>query len=353
MKNIFNLFILSFFLNLSGIVQAADIVKWSLPQAQGADEEFLLYRLSYRGIYTAFAWKDLADTVIIADNKPYKFNKQKSCQLSLKMSTENFTLSELILPMRFHWRTTVSPDLKQIYLIEEINKNEKDSHQLVWLNQKGKQIEFYHKRKKIRTHDDGDFYEEEYAHMDDAPEMVWEAEGKKQPPDFLLDQLVIDGERKSLVYDRAVDIINNDTIFDPLSLIYSVRWHDYSKLKKVDFVVAYKDSFRKYHAHFEGHEKLNIGDRSYNALRIVITREKKEAEDDDKNDGAFMVIWLSDDERRIPLRYMVEASHGTVKMDLKSDLEDYKKTAGCIIPGSLPAARSMSMADGKVKKADP
>jgi len=253
MKNIFNIFIFGVCLNFAGVVHAGDIVKWSLPQAQKPHEEFLLYRLSYSGFFTAFIWKDLADTVIVADNKPYNFNKQKSCQLNLKMSTENFLISELVLPMRFHWRTTVAPDLSQVFLIEEINKNKDDSHEVVWLNQEKKRVEIYHKRKKIAVtvNSDDHFYDDEDVYEDETREMMWEKDGRKRAPDFLDNEPGVEGGLNYLVHDKSVKITENIPVFDPLSLIYSARWYDYDRVEKVDFIITHEDSFRKYHAHLK------------------------------------------------------------------------------------------------------
>ncbi|GMR01070.1 MAG: hypothetical protein BMS9Abin19_0422 [Gammaproteobacteria bacterium] len=327
MKNIFNIFIFGVCLNFAGVVHAGDIVKWSLPQAQKPHEEFLLYRLSYSGFFTAFIWKDLADTVIVADNKSYMFNKQKSCQLNLKMSTENFLISELVLPMRFHWRATVSPDLSQVFLIEEINKNKDDSHEVVWLNQEKKRVEIYHKRKKIAvpaTSDDN-FYDDDDE--DETKVMMWEKDGRKKAPDFLVNESGAEGGLNYLVYDKTVEIKNNIPVFDPLSLIYSVRWYDYDRIEKVDFIISHEDSFRKYQAHFEGKEKLEVGSKTVDTIRIEIRRNKEEA----RNGEGFMVMWLSDDERRIPLQYLVEVKSGTIKLKLNtSNLENYQVPVNCI-----------------------
>lgn len=327
MKNLFNIFIFCASLT-SAVVHADDLVQWSLPQTQKADEEFLLYRLSYSGFFTAFIWKDLADTVIVADNQSHTFNKQKTCQLNLKMSTEDFLISELVLPMRFHWRTTVSPDLSRIFLIEEINKNKDNSHKVVWVNQKKKQLEIYHKRQKVSLSAPVDDYFDDDDSFEEQDEVkVWEKDGAKKAPDFLLNEPRIEARLDYLVYDKTVKISKNTTVFDPLSLIYSARWYDYGKVKKVDFTVVYKDGFRKYQVFYEAREKLEIGSKTVDVIRIEIRRNKDEA----RSDEGFMVIWLSDDERRIPLQYLVEVELGTIKLQINpSNLENYQTPVNCI-----------------------
>jgi len=149
MKIFIKFLVLCGVLSFSVLVHAVDIEDWSLAETQQADQEFLLYRLSFNGFVTAFVWKDLADTVIVADSKAHSFNQQKSCQLNLKLSTEDFLVAELFAPTRYHWRTTVTPDISQVLMFEEINENEDDVHRVTWLNKKEKQLEVFHKRKKI------------------------------------------------------------------------------------------------------------------------------------------------------------------------------------------------------------
>lgn len=315
---------------IAGGVHATDIAKWSLSKTQKPDEEFLLYRLSYSGFFTAFIWKDLADVVIVADNKSYQFNRQKSCQLNLKMSTEDFVLSELVSPMRFHWRTTVSPDLSRVFLVEEINKNEDedDSHEVVWINQQKKQVEIYHKRKKVAVHAiEDDPFDDDDSDEDDQPEMMWQPDGKKKAPAFLVDEAGMEDGLDYLVFDKAVKIKADVPVFDPLSLIYSARWYDYGVVKKVDFVVTHEDSFRKYQVQYAGKETLEIDDKTVDAIRVDIKRNKEEAESDE----GYMIIWLSDDERRIPLQYLIKVKSGTIKLKINaSNLESYQTPVNCI-----------------------
>jgi len=329
MKFILNLFVSCLFLSFIGLAHASEIVKWSLPKAQKAGEEFLLYRISYSGIFTAFIWKDLADTVIFAENNSYKFDHQKSCRLNLKMSTEDFSISEVFSPMRFHWRTVVSPDLNSVLLIEKINENSDDRHDVVWLNQAKKRIEFFHKRKRLPVQDDAGvgFYDDEDEFEDKPDVLVWEQDGRKTPPEFLVDKPDVEDDITYLVHDKSVNVTGNKPVFDPLSLIYSARWYDYSRLKKIDFVVSYKDTFRNYQVRYEGKTTLNVGDRQFESLRIEIRRNEDEARENE----AFMVMWLSDDERRIPLQYLVEMDHGAMKLEINtSNLANYQAPANCI-----------------------
>ncbi|VAW50927.1 hypothetical protein MNBD_GAMMA06-1612 [hydrothermal vent metagenome] len=326
MKKIVSVFIFCISFSLSAAVLAGGITKWSLPKAKKPDEEFLLYRLSYSGFLTAFVWKDLADTVLSADSAPSKFNGQKSCRLHLRMSTENFLLAESFSPMRYHWRTTINPDLSRIFLIEEINENDDDLHRVVWLNRNKNQIEIYRKRKKMIPQFDEN---EEYDFYDDNDaDLAWEKDGKKQPPDFLVENPKIEDGLNYLIYDKAIKIEKNGSVFDPLSLIYSARWYDYGKVGDIDFVVSHKDGFRQYKVFFEDKEIVEIGSKSVNTLKIVIRRHKKES---GENEG-FMAIWLTDDERRLPVQYLVEAKLGEIRLKINAlNFENYQAPVNCVV----------------------
>jgi len=324
MKIFINFFIACSLLNFSVPVYAIDIDDWSLAGSQQAGEEFLLYRLSFSGAITAFVWKDLADAIIVAGSKSHNFNRQKSCQLSLKLSTEDFLFAEFFAPTRYHWRTTVTPDLSRVLMFEEINENEDDVHRVTWLNKKEKQLEVFHKRKNFPIQEE-ELADDEYE--DAIIETVWEADGKKKPPFFLLDTPKLEEGLDYLVYERSIKIKDNKPVFDPLAIIYSARWFDYDNDEKFDFVISYKDTFRQYQVFMEAKEKIEIGDKSVGALRIAIRRKPEE-----KREGeAYMLIWLSDDERRIPLQYLIEIKPGSMMLKIDAEnFENYRVPVRCI-----------------------
>jgi len=213
-----------------------------------------------------------------------------------------------------------------------MNENEDDIHDVVWIKQKKKRINFYHKRKKIAVpaNDDDFFYDDEHNDFGDddvETKMVWEKVRKKKAPAFLIKALSIDPAPDYLVYEKTIKIRSNAPVFDPLSLIYSARWYDYNVVKKVDFVVVYKTTFRKYQLHYAGKESLDIADKTFDVIKIEI----KGDEDDAKNGNGSMVIWLSDDERRIPLQYLIEVKSGTIELKINaSNLENYQTPIDCI-----------------------
>jgi len=326
----------------------ADLAKMSLPQAQKPAEEFLLYRLSFSGFLTAFLWKDIADTVITADNNPYKFNKKKACRLDLRMSTEDFLISELFSPMRYHWRVTLDPDLNRLFAIEKINKNEDDIHDVVQIKQKKKKIDFYHKRKKIAlASNDDDFFSDEQDdfYEDEEKIMVWEKVGKKKAPASLIKSLGINPAPDYLVYDGTIKMGSDSTVFDPLSLIYSARWYDYNVVRKVDFTVVYKTSFRKYQLHYVGKETLDIADKTFNVIKVEI----KGDENDASSGEGWMAIWLSDDERRIPLKYLIEIKSGTLKLNINAtNLENYQIPTDCVDRKRITSMKPVTGRKGSV-----
>ncbi len=331
-----------------GSAQATEYEKWYLPQVQPQHDEYLLYRLSYRGIFTAYAWKDIADVAIAAGSKPLDFNKRKSCRLSLKLSTEDFSLTELFYPVRFYWRTTVSPNLNHVYMVEATDEGKKQRHELAWLDLQNHHIEVYRKRikvpEKVLTYDEEDEGEE--------PVMVWEPDGKKAPPDFINKQPLIDGKLNYLVHDKTVAVDTTRPIFDPLALVFTTRWNDFTNQPKLDFSVPFEDASRSYHARLVGKEPLEIGSQSIDTLGIEVRRNKKE---DEKNEG-FMLMWLSDDDRRIPLQFLVEAPFGKLKLMInETSLNNYRSPGSCVSNASirsLPATHTRHT-DGTGNKQNP
>ncbi len=93
------LFVIMFVVSTANL-QAEEFDKWDLQNREVLDTEYLTYKLSYSGILTLFAWKDLADTAIYIQPDGSRLEGNESCQLVLELSTENYTVAEMFHPVR-------------------------------------------------------------------------------------------------------------------------------------------------------------------------------------------------------------------------------------------------------------
>lgn len=314
-------------------IYAEDYEKWNLQNREIPDTEYLSYKLSYSGIFTLFAWKDLADMAIYIQPKSNRFNGNKSCQIVMELSTENYSVAETFHPIRYQWRSTCSPDLKKAYLVEVIDKGKNDSHEVVWLDWSNRQFELYRKRELKATRknywDDNEFWNGE-----PESDYVWEKDGKKGLPLFLSHYPKLEGERSYLIHRKSVDGLDIESAIDPLGMVYLTRQYDFSQGDDMMIDITVDDEVKLYRARFLGKDTIDIGSEKVVTLKIeVMLSNEQEAE----NEG-WLKLWLSDDERRIPVRFQVDATAGEMKIEITEksfrNNINHSGVATCVIRGS-------------------
>ncbi len=317
----------------SELLYAKPYLRWNLLDTRVENAENLVYHLSYKGFFTAFFWKGLANVAFIADTSSHLFNNQPSCYLMLKVSTENFGFAETLHPVRFIWRTTIDPAFPRVLLTEEINEIVDGKYELVWLDYANNKIELFRKRRKIP--DQIIYAEDEEGESDLEGDIVvssyWEKDGKKAVPAFLDTFPPLENGMSYLVYDKTAPVKLEHPVLDPLSLLYAARWWDYDLLGDLVVDVNYKDRINQYTAHRHGREIIKVAGRELPATKIELTRTNK---DEAKNEG-YMLMWLSDDGQKLPLQYQVDAKFGKIKVHIsEKSLINYRKQKLCINPGA-------------------
>ncbi len=313
----------------SGPLYAKSYPHWNLPDTRVANAEKLVYHLSYKGFFTAFFWKGLANVAFIADTNSHLFNNQPSCYLQLKVSTEQFGFSETLHPVRFVWRTTVDPSLSRVFLTEENNEIVDGKYELVWLDYANNKIELFRKRRKIP--DQIIYAEDEEGESDLEGDIVvsshWEKDGKKAVPAFLDTLPPLENGMSYLVYDKTAPVKLEHPVLDPLSLLYAARWQDYESLGDLVVDVNYKDRINQYTAHRHGREIIKVAGREMPAIKIELTRSNKA----EAREEGYMLMWLSDDGQHLPLQYQVDAKFGKIKVHIsQKSLINYRKQKLCV-----------------------
>ena len=303
---------------------ATEMEHWRLAETRVDGDEYLVYRLSYRGIFTAFVWKELADLALIAGRQPVRFEQQPGCHLQLKLSTENYSVAEALRPTRYLRRSIVDPGLRRALLVEEIEDSTEDEQNATWINWADKRIELFRQRRQISDDSAGFFFDDD----DPYPAKVeWEKDGAKPLPTFLDTSPLIDGKYTPLIYDKSIDIPDLEVLLDPLSLIFAARRHGDNPEQDLVFPVTFEDEIRYYRTHGLGRETVEIGGVSRPALKLQIKRTRIEGADDKE----LLVMWLSDDERRIPLRFEIQTKIGKIKIHIRpQSLRDNHGAESCL-----------------------
>ncbi len=274
--------------------------RWNL-QRPPENSEHLRYRLAYRGILTAFVWKELAEVAFTASAAISQQAPEPACELVMSLTTENNGFAEYLRPTRYRWRSFSDPVLQRALLVEvkELTDDDRE-HRVSWIDWKRRRIELFRLRKR-RT----------------VPGFLgdWEADGTGEPDHRLLRTLLRDeppprkGERR-MSWARAVPIGAAITrLLDPLGFLYAARWHDYGRGDLVA-PVSYKKEIRTYRAHLLGREWLELDGVRHRVLKVEMRRRNdREAEEE-----GFMRVWFSDDSRRTPLRFVIDGFIGQIRL---------------------------------------
>ncbi len=328
----------------SATINATEMERWRLPETRVDGGEYLVYRLSYRGIFTAFVWKELADLALIAGQRPINFEQQPGCHLQLKLSTENYAVAEVLRPTRYQRHSIVDPGLQRALLVEEIEDSTEDEQNATWINWTDKRIELFRQRRQT-TDDAGFFFDDDDPYPAD---IEWEEDGAKPLPDFLNTWPLLDGKYTPLIYDKSIDISDLESLLDPLSLIFAARWQTDDASQYRVFPVTYEDEVRYYRTHTLGREDVDIAGARLPAHKLEIKRTRLEGAED----KGFLIMWLSDDERRIPLQFEIQTKVGKIKIHIRpeslrnnrSNIED------CIATGSPQLASKNALSGAQYQQ---
>ncbi len=292
---------------------AADYPVWNLQQRPPGVPDYLSYVLSYRGLFTGFAWKSLADVAIYASPETEAFAGREACALYLRLSTERHRVAELFHPVRYQWKSLVTPGPGRVLLYEETDEGKDGSHEVVWPRWDQGRIELFRKRRWQRQRS---FYE------DDAEEGAWESGEAGGLPDFLKGHEPLPGGLSYFIHRKTVEGIEARSALDPLGMIYAIRAADFSNRARMTFKVLFGDEVRPYQVRYLGNDPLEIDHREVNALVVEIMRQEK----DKAREEGWLKLWLSADSRRLPLQFVIDAPVG--KMRIKVTDASFRRYGG-------------------------
>ncbi len=282
------LFIICFYFFSSNLNASSQLSNW--PFTSG---ETLYYKLSYQGLLTSFVWADLADVKLsfLAYTKlsDTLSNKNKlGHQFIVNINTEHYLKAELIQPVRYSYTATTDMALEKILLVEKIDLGRANRHEFLWLDWQAKETHLFEVNEK------------------NSPIQ------EKKVAKFLNALQLSDPQRTQLVYKESGDKISHENILDPLSLIYYLRTQD--NIDESEKFIAVSDDIRKYKIKFMGKETLELNDQKYQSKKYKIqTNENKDK---------FYYVWLTDDKKKIPLRFAMDAPLGHLNINLVDNKND-------------------------------
>ncbi len=276
-----------------------------VPDFPFSSGEILHYKLSYRGLLTSMIWADLADVRMTYLNETHTPDNQKAYQFELFLSTEHYSKAEMFQPVRYTYTTTLDASLQRTVLIEEIDEGKNQSHDFLWLDWQNKKTQLYKKREKEQQH---------HGFLGMDVRESWEKDGTQPVPEFLGQFPPLAEQQSYLIHKESGDKIEYLQILDPLSLIYTLRSQEFDfepgsdSMMVRNFSVVVSDDIRQYHVTPLILEELSINDKIYSGIKYQI-------QTDEKKDN-YYYVWLSNDEKKVPLRMAMDAPLGKIEIDL-------------------------------------
>ncbi len=263
--------------------------------------ETLYYKLSYRGILTSMIWADLADVRMTFSTDKATPDRQKGYQFELYLSTENYAKSEIIHPVRYTYTSTLDTSLQRTLLVEEVDTGKNQSHAFLWLDWENKVTQLFKKREK-------EYLSSGFLGL--HSEAVWEPDGTQPIPAFLDKFPVLENNVAYLIHKESGDNIEQSQVLEPLSLIYALRINDFqpdfNEVKEI--AIAVSDDIRLYRVQKEGPEDIRLQGKIRRGIKFKIQTDAKK--------DNYYYVWLSDDQKKIPLRMAMDAPLGKLEIDL-------------------------------------
>ena len=314
------------FVSTCSTVFSASLPNWQLNiTPHDNDSEFLHYQLAYSGFVTAFAWKSLANVTFQSTPRQTDFNGASNCVLSMKVSSEQYALAEMIRATRFQWRSTLNWNATKLYFSEKIDLDSRSEHEVTWIDWNKYLIDFY------TTPEKEDIY------IDELDEEFDDYDGlSNEEQSMVLNIFPLSHRPDKNQSSTQLSIVNSvsfpnlqelQELIDPLSLLYTARWNNYSQQKLYSYNVAYKDEIRQYRLQYVGKETLELYGKQVPTIKV----ESKRLSKDEAEDEGFMMIWLTDDDYRKPVMYTIDAVIGEIQLKInKESLENKQNIPPCM-----------------------
>lgn len=281
------------------------------------------YRISYRGVFTAYIWKDLADMGLYTFAESEPFNGVPVCRLSMTIDTRNYGFAEFSYPVRLRYDALHAADLSRTYLVSDHDEGVENVHNIYWFDWTEKSLRSYRKRQYllVNPHKVGSsfFWEKD--------EYAWEQSGEESLPEFLQDYPRVGDDLSYLIHAKTT-AISEPAGVDVLTMLYALRAYDYAQSLPDPLAVIHKNKLGYYQLKLMGKESVQLAGQRQQALHVRIKKE-------DNRPGSMgqLDVWLSDDEQHHILRLEVAARVGLIRVEMTG-------RQGGAMPGGCAATKN-------------
>lgn len=275
-------------------------------------EERLDYRISYRGIFTAYLWKELADMSLLVFAAE-RFAGQPVCRATLTVDTRNYRFAEFSYPVRLRYDALAVSDLAATRLVSDRDTGIENIHNVMWYDWPGQRLRFYRLRRQLPAGSppvEHDFPSGRPA----AHRGNWEAEAADAEalPEFLRAYPTVGAGLSRLVHERTVTLPGNGqalAAMDPLTMLYALRGYDYARQPERVVSVIHRRKIGQYLIRLVGKAAPPAGPP---LLHVHAARTSG-----GRGSKGELDVWLSDDAQRRVVRMEIKAKVGRIRVELQ------------------------------------
>lgn len=255
-----------------------------------ASAETFNYLIKFRGALSAFSWASLADGSIETRKVSSCFGRGSCLNTRVSMSSENHALLESLYPTRFFYQSFFTENPTQTIAFEKREKKNKSEYE-----------PYGYRHKLVTISKNGT--EATYMELWSTGDSLSAAEAKLVSTDH-------NGGQKPAVRKRMVSPVEKNAL-DRWAMIYTARFLPYKEGFSQRFPGTNGKDRLDYRVALAGTETIEARGKKYDAWKVSIVETKNGKKQPQLN------LWISQDDKRIPLRVEMEESIGKVRFFLK------------------------------------
>jgi len=272
--------------------------------------EHLNYTISYRGVFSAMNWVDIADAELQTERSA--FNGQPVYRSHLQVSTEAYGKMEQFYPLRYRFESYFSTDLQRTLLFDEQKKTHKERREIVWVDWEQREANRY-KQKASKATKEGN--REEWEQFDfGAYGQLKEKKANGLPPILTELDTTDQGQFRQA---RGANLRRLSNILDQLSLLQAVRIQELTAGQEIQLPVMDGDDVLSYRIQVVKRETIEQQGQSWDTFQLRFEAFKQGAEEGEVEHPPIYV-WLTTDDRRIPVRFASNYALGKFAGQLKT-----------------------------------
>ena len=255
-----------------------------------ATAETFNYTIKFKGALSAFSWASLADGSIETRKLDACYGRGSCLNTRVRMSSKNHKLLETLYPTRFFYQSFLRENPAQTIAFEKREKKNDSEYQ-----------PYGYRHKLVTISKDGS--KASYLELWSSGEPLSSAEAKLVSTDH-------SGGQPLAVRKRKTSAIEKNAL-DRWAMIHTARFLPFRPGYSERFPGTNGKDRMSYQVELAGSETIQVRGKNRDAWKISIVETKKGKRQ------PTLYLWISQDEKRIPLQVEMEESIGKVRFYLK------------------------------------